>query len=130
MKTLRTRLEVVQNLSLLDRALRLILTAALLGTPVIYMITQGAPYQWWHGISWLLSIYFGLTAFTGWDPFYRVAGVKTCELSERNQCGTLPYQIDAALGHHPVPKRDFDHSLAASRHPDDGSRPANGSIRR
>lgn len=116
MKTLRTRLEVVQNLSLLDRGVRLTLTAILLAVPV-YMIIQGGPYQWWHGISWLLSIYFGLTAFLGWDPFYRMTGIKTCASSERNQCGTLPYQIDAALGHHPVPEQDFDHSLAGSHHP-------------
>lgn len=117
METLETRLGVMQNLSLLDRSLRGVLAALLLGLPAIHVAFYGGVFDWWHGISMLLSVYPGLTAFWGWDPFYQAAGYKTCDLSERNQCGTLPYQIDAALGHHPVPDKDFDHSLAGSHHP-------------
>ncbi len=117
MKTLRKRLGVVQNISLLDRALRVVVTAVLLAVPAIYIVTYDGSYQWWHGVMWLLSIYFGLTALFGCDPVYHAAGYKTCDLSDRNQCGTIPYQVDAALGNKPVPKKDFDHSLAASHHP-------------
>lgn len=117
MKTLRTRLGVVHNISLADRAMRAVATALLLAVPAIYIVTYDGSYQWWHGVMWLLSIYFGLTALCGYDPFYRATGYKTCDLSDRNQCGTLPYQIDAALGNHPVPKKDFDHSLSGARHP-------------
>jgi hypothetical protein len=116
METLRTRLGVIQNLSLLDRSLRWVLTVALLAVPAVHVVFYGEVLGWWHGLSLLLSVYPGLTAFWGWDPFYEAAGYKTCDLSDRNQCGTLPFQIDAALGHHPIPDKDFDHSLAGSHH--------------
>lgn len=117
MKTIRTRIGAIQNLSLMDRAMRVVVAAVLLAVPAIYIVTYDGAYQWWHGVMWLLSIYFGLTALCGCDPLYRAAGYRTCELSGKNQCGTLPYQVDAALGHEPVPKKDFDRSLYGSHHP-------------
>jgi hypothetical protein len=117
MKTLRTRLGVIQNISLVDRMMRAAATALLLAVPAIYIVNYDGAYQWWHGVMWLLSIYFGLTALCGCDPFYRAADYKTCDGSGKNQCGTLPYQVDAALGNKPVPEKDFDHSLSGSRHP-------------
>ncbi|MDX9740454.1 MAG: DUF2892 domain-containing protein [Gammaproteobacteria bacterium] len=117
MKTIRTRLGVIQNLSLVDRLLRMVLTAVLLAWPMIDLLVLGDVMNGWHAASWLISAHVGLTAFVGWDPLYQLFGYKTCDLSERNQCGTLPYQVDAAMGHHPVPKRDFDHSLSGAGHP-------------
>ncbi|MDR2878067.1 MAG: DUF2892 domain-containing protein [Chromatiales bacterium] len=111
---MKSRLGVIQNLSLLDRILRGVLTAVLLATPVVYIATNNAPYQLWNGIFWLLSVYFGLTALLGWDPLYHLVGAKSCKTGA---CGTLPYQVDAAMGHHPEPKSGFDHSLGGSRHP-------------
>ena len=112
----KTTLGVVQNLSLIDRALRGLLAAVLLIVPAVELVFLEGTFGWWHGIAMLASVYPGLTAFLGWDPFYQAMGTKTCDLSERNQCGTLPYQVDAALGHHPVPNKDYDHSLAGSHH--------------
>lgn len=117
MRTLRTRLGVIQNMSLIDRLLRFVLTAVLLAYPMVDTLVLGEMLSGWHAASWLLSVYVGMTAFVGWDPLYQLFGYRSCDGSDRNQCGTLPYQIDAAMGHHPVPKRDFDHSLSGSRHP-------------
>lgn len=117
MRTLRTRIGVIQNVSLIDRLLRFVLTAVLLAYPMVATLVLGEMLSGWHAASWMLSAYVGMTAFVGWDPLYQLFGYKTCDGSERNQCGTLPYQVDAAMGNHPVPKRDFDHSLSGSRHP-------------
>jgi hypothetical protein len=119
METVRTRLGVIQNLALTDRLLRLVLTALLLAWPMIDLLVAGNVLNGWHAASWLVSAYIGLTGFVGWDPLYHLFGYRSCSIdSERNQCGTLPYQVDAAMGHHPVPKRDFDHSLAGATHPE------------
>jgi hypothetical protein len=119
METIRTRIGVIQNLSLIDRVLRLLITAALLAWPMYDLLVQENVLNGWHAASWLLSAYIGLTGFVGWDPFYQLFSYRSCDISSgRNQCGTLPYQVDAAMGHHPVPKRDFDHSLAGARHTD------------
>jgi hypothetical protein len=116
MDTTRTNLGVAQNLSLADRTVRWILASVLLLAPAAQLVFWHGSFGWWHAVALLLSIYPGLTAFLGWDPFYQAAHYKTCDSSERNQCGTLPYQIDAALGHHPIPDKDYDHSLAGSHH--------------
>lgn len=116
MKTFTDKLGVVQNLGLLDRMLRLLLVAALLGGPVTHLAISDGIFAWWHGIAMLLSVYPGMTGYLGWDPFYQLTAYKSCGLSEKNQCGTLPYQIDAALGHHPIPDVEYDHSLSGSHH--------------
>jgi hypothetical protein len=119
METTRTRIGVIQNLSLIDRVLRGVLTALLLAWPMVDLLVVGNVLNGWHAASWLISAYIGMTSFVGWDPLYNLFGYKSCDIgSDRNQCGTLPYQVDAALGHHPVPKRDFDHSLSGATHPD------------
>ena len=111
-----SRLGVVHNMSLSDRVVRWTASAVLLGVPAFDLVTTGGMFTWWHGIAMLLSIYPGLTAFLGWDPIYASADYKTCDMSDRNQCGTVPYQIDAALGHHPIPDKDHDHSLSGAHH--------------
>lgn len=116
MNAQKSRLRVMHNISLSDRGLRWIVSATLLAAPVFDLVVSGGSFTWWHGIAMLLSTYPGLTAFLGWDPVYTLVDYKTCDLSERNQCGTLPYQLDAAIGNHPIPRNEYDHSLAGSRH--------------
>lgn len=116
MKAMRDKLGVVQNMGLADRALHCVLGASLLGASAVHLVIFDGIFGWWDGIAILISIYPTLTGILGWDPFYAATGYKTCGLSEKNPCGTLPYQVDAALGHHPVPDKDYDHSLAGSHH--------------
>lgn len=116
MKTIAAELTAIQNLGLSDRMIRLIFSAVFLASPAYHLALFDAHFALQHGVLMLLSIYPGLTAFLGWDPFYQMAYTKSCGATERNQCGTLPYQVDAALGHHPIPNDDWDHSLAGSHH--------------
>ncbi|MGE0225810.1 MAG: DUF2892 domain-containing protein [Acetobacteraceae bacterium] len=116
MNAQKSRLRVVHNISLSDRGIRWVASATLLAAPAFDLVVSGGSFTWWHGIAMLLSTYPGLTAFLGWDPVYALVDYKTCDLSERNQCGTLPYQVDAAFGNHPIPKNQYDHSLAGAHH--------------
>lgn len=115
--TEETPIGVIQNISLADRVIRFALCLGLLIWPTIDTAVLAHMLTPWHFISWFLSAYIGLTGLLGWDPIYRLFGIRTCGKSERNRCGTIPFQVDAALGRNPVPKRDFDHSLYGSRHP-------------
>ena len=116
MKAVATKLGVVQNLGLFDRTLRAVLTALLLGGPAAHLVMYDGLFAWWHGLSILVSVYVGMTGWLGWDPLYQAVHYKTCDLSSRNRCGTLPYQVDAALGHNPVPDNEYDRSIAGSHH--------------
>jgi hypothetical protein len=67
----------------------------------------------------LLAVYPLMTTLVGWDVIYQFFGARSCTLTGgRNQCGTLPYEVDAALGHSPKLDEgyDYDHSLAGSHH--------------
>lgn len=115
MKTIAQNLGVVQNVGLADRTIRVILGLLMLGGPLYYLIVMDASVSW-HAYVALLAIYPLMTGMLGWDPLYLAVNVKSCGVTERNQCGTLPYQVDAAMGHHPHPERDYDHSLTGSHH--------------
>lgn len=116
MDTMTHELETVQNLGLVDRVVRFILAAALLGGAIAHLMLYGTFITPVHGLFMVLSIYPGLTSIVGWDPFYQMIHVKSCGIGERNQCGTFPYEIDAAMGHHPVPNSEWDHSLTGSHY--------------
>lgn len=115
METL-AKLGVVHNVGLFDRVLRVVIGALLLGGAVIHLQMGGVSVSPWHALAGLVSIYPFLTGIFGWDPIYSVMQVRTCGLTGRNQCGTFPYEVDAALGRNPKPERDFDHSLTGSHH--------------
>lgn len=116
MNAIRVKLGTVQNMALSDRLLRWILGTILLGAPVVNLVLFEGKFGIWHGAPMLLSIYPFLTGYLGWDPFYQMTSYKTCGRSEKNQCGTIPFQIDAALGHRPISNADHDHSLGGSHH--------------
>jgi len=115
MEKLSNKLGVVQNLGLADRVLRLFMSIVFLAGPLIHLQITGELMSW-HALVALLSIYPFMTAMLGWDPLYSMLGTQSCRLTGRNQCGTLPYQVDAALGHDPRSRNDYDHSLMGSRH--------------
>jgi len=113
------KLEVVQNEGLVDRVFRFVIGAIMLIVGVGGFATT--PHvTWWEGTLIVASSYPLLTAMLGWDPFYSMLGGRSCNLdpNSRNACGSLPYEIDAALGHHPIPPKDaeYDHNLEDAHH--------------
>jgi hypothetical protein len=116
MNTTTNKLGVVQNLGLADRTIRLIVAAVLMGIPTYYLGMIDGTFTPWHGLLMLFAIYPAFTGMLGWDPIYHMTRIRSCSNTGLNQCGTLPYEIDAALGHRPIPSRDYDHSLAGSNH--------------
>lgn len=116
MKLLRTKLNVIQNMGWLDRVTRIFLGTAMLVYPLFLIVTNEAVHSPWVWYSMLLSIYPWLTGIIGFDPVYALFFVRTCDTSDRNPCGTFPFEVSAALGRHPIPNSNVEHSLENSRH--------------
>lgn len=118
MKGTTQQLIVVQNIGLMDRVLRIAIGALMLGGAT-YSLASGSVVSW-EAFAIALSVYPFLTAILGWDPVYGAMDTRTCRIDGkgRNQCGTFPYEVDAALGHKLVPDKEFeyDHSLTACHH--------------
>ncbi len=95
-----------QNQGLADRVLRVLIGFAMLGGGAAY-VSMGEGFASFAGIApsvlvlMSASVYPILTGTIGWDPIYHLLGIRTCSDSGRNACGTLPYQIEAALGKEP-----------------------------
>ncbi len=106
-----------QNLGLADRILRIAIGFAMLGGGAFYVSMAGdvasfAAVEPSVLVLMLVSVYPILTAILGMDPVYRLSGIRSCSDSGRNACGTLPYQIKAAMGTAPVHCEPNDqHSL-------------------
>jgi len=116
MDSIAEKLGVVQNMWLVDRTLRFVIGGLLLGSVAGYLQTTDSTMLDWHAYIGLLSIYPFITAILGWDPFYHLFNAKTCGTEGRNQCGTFPYEVDAALGKNAKPDKEFDHSSSGSHH--------------
>jgi hypothetical protein len=116
MQQLRAQLGVIQNIGWLDRVIRVLVGAAMLVYPAYLILTSDTAQSPWLLYSMLLSVYPWLTGIVGFDPIYALFLVRSCDTSERNPCGTFPYEIDAALGRHPIPNSDIEHSLEHSHH--------------
>lgn len=105
----------IQNMGLVNRLVRFLMGAGILAYFVLfYAMNHPVWTLGWQVAAVAVSIYPILTAMVGWDPFYALFNVRSCNDSGRNQCGTLPYQIKAMLGH--APKYcdiDTEHSLEA-----------------
>lgn len=118
MERTKGNIPVVQNIGLVDRFIRFFGGGAILAWGALSLALEaGSPIS--ATIAILLAVYPLMTTVMGWDPFYQLLGTRTCSLEGgRNQCGTLPYEVDAAVGHNPQPDRgfDYDHSLAGSHH--------------
>jgi len=111
---IRKREGVMQNLGWLDRTIRVVLSGMLLGIPWYFL--EIGPSAYWFYPAMLVAVYPLLTGIMGVDPLYNSLDLRSCDTSERNQCGTFPFEVDAALGHKPKPFSDIDHSLEHSRH--------------
>ena len=109
-------LRVMQNLGWLDRVIRVVAGAMMLGYPMILIMTNDEVQSPWVLYSMLVSIYPFLTGILGFDPLYAQFAVRSCDTSGTNPCGTVPYEIDAALGHKPIPNSTVEHSLEDARH--------------
>lgn len=107
---------VEQNIGVIERCVRVVIGFVMLGYPYYLMQTQGITIEYWQAILMLLSPYPALTGIVGTDPLYAWMKVKTCDLSNRNQCGSFPYQVDALLGHDPKPETDLEHTLVHAHH--------------
>ncbi len=106
-----------QNIGLVDRMVRFFGGGALMAYGVISALITGQSIV--SAVAILLAVYPLMTTMMGWDPFYQLFGARSCTLEGgRNQCGTFPYEVDAALGHDPKSKegREYDHSLTAAHH--------------
>jgi len=115
MRAVTRRMGVVQNLGWLDRLVRFAVGFALVLGPSFYLFSEVATPVWTY-YSLLVAIYPLMTGILGWDPFYAALSVKTCDTSESNQCGSFPYEVDAALGNHPEPEGEVFRELEQSHH--------------
>ena len=107
---------VEQNLGMWDRVIRFMLGSAMLAVPYYYMTQTSLPVEAWYSWSMVASIYPFLTSIVGCDVLYKFFGVKSCDLSQRNRCGSFPFEVDAFLGHKPLPEDDTEHTLEHSSH--------------
>lgn len=117
MNRIRGKSLPVENIGLTDRMLRFFGGGALMAYGVISAMLTG--HDVISAVAILLAVYPLMTTMMGWDPFYEILGARSCKPEGgRNQCGTLPYELDSALGHDPKPDEgyDYDHSLAGSHH--------------
>ena len=116
MTQLKARLGAMQNLGWLDRVIRVLIGTVMLLYPLYLIMTSEGAQEQWTMYSMLLSVYPWLTGILGFDPIYALFVVRTCDTSDRNRCGTFPYEIDAALGNRPIPKGEVERSLEDSHH--------------
>lgn len=115
MKKISTKLGVMQNLGWHDRIFRVVIGSLMIAIPC-YLLATSQSESVWLFYAMLVAVYPLMTGIIGIDQLYNWAGVKSCGTSSRNQCGTFPYEIDAALGHNPIPDSDIEHSLEHSHH--------------
>jgi len=117
MSRIKGKLPPAENIGLVDRMVRFFGGGILMAYGVISAITT--MHDVVSAIAILLAVYPLMTTMMGWDPFYQLFGARSCDVEGgRNQCGTLPYEMDSVLGHNPKPDEgyDYDHSLSGSHH--------------
>jgi len=87
---------VIQNMGWLDRVLHFSLGAVLLLVPLA-LIAMDIANDWYLYCLMLLSVLPISIAVWGLEPLYQVMGVKSCDTSERNRCGTFSEEIRSAF---------------------------------
>lgn len=104
-----------QNMGVVNRLVRFLIGFSILGYFVLYYAMNHPAFTLgWQVFAVALSIYPILTAMAGYDPFYALFDVRSCNDTGRNQCGTIPYQIKCMFGHAPkYCDTTSEHSLAA-----------------
>ncbi len=113
MKAVTDRIGVIQNIGWLDRTIRAVIGAGLMGVAFYELYAPGiGATATWHSYAVLIAVYPLMTSMLGWDPFYALSHTKSCDTSTANRCGTYPYELKAAFGHAPdVCELDSEHSL-------------------
>ena len=117
MSRIKGKMPPAENIGLVDRMVRFFAGGILMTYGVLSAFLTGHDVV--SATAILLAVYPLMTTMMGWDPFYEIFGARSCQLEGgRNQCGTLPYELDSALGHEPKPDEgyDYDHSLTGSHH--------------
>lgn len=118
MITLTKDAHPLQNIGLLDRVIRLLIGAVLIGTSYYYvahMDQVASVWDVWGTYAILIAIYPIMTGMLGWDPFYAALHMRSCGDAGRNQAGTLPYQVEAMFGHTPkYTESDSERSLGST----------------
>lgn len=102
MMTTAQRVHPIQNMGLIDRALRCAAGAWVVGTLVFYYQMQSARLSapaMFYAIA--IGAYFIWTAITGWEPFYALSHVRSGNDGGRHPCGTFPFQVKAMVGRAP-----------------------------
>lgn len=107
---------ILQNEGWFDRALRIAIGGAMILVTAYLLEYDFTPKATWEYYVMLVGIVPVITGFIGWCPIYKLLGIRTCGGNGRNPCGSLPFEIDAALGRHPIPESDVEHSLERSHH--------------
>jgi len=118
MDKIMAKIAPIQNTGLEDRLIRFVAGAVLMAYGIITIALNGSATL--PTLAIVVGIYPLMTATVGWDPLYHLFKVRTCAVKGgRHQCGTLPYEVDAALGHYPKPEvgHEYDHSYTATHHP-------------
>lgn len=113
MTTLSENVRTIENMGLFDRVVRFFVGGSILGYLVLYQGMQHPVISLgWQVALIAVAVYAIITAMMGWAPLYSILGIRSCNSTGRNQCGSLPYQIKALLGHAPrYCDSDSEHSL-------------------
>ena len=118
----KKQFRIIENIGWLDRIIRMMVGTAMIVVPTIILamnamrLDEGSSVSGWWYVAMLLALYPFWTCSIGWDPVYGLLNVCTCGGSDKNPCGTFPYEVDAAVGHHPIPDSEVVHSLTAAHH--------------
>ena len=118
----KNQFRIIENVGWLDRIVRMMVGTALLVVPIIFLamhamrLDEGGTVSGWWYVAMLVALYPFWTSSIGWDPVYSLFNVRTCGGSDKNPCGSFPYEVDAAVGHHPIPDSEVVHSLTAAHH--------------
>lgn len=80
----------LQNLSAIDRSIRIVVGAALVGSWLFFDITAMSLTL---ALLPLAGALVFLSGLLGWCPIYALFKTKSCGADEHNRCGTLPFQI-------------------------------------
>lgn len=111
MRRMKGNIPDIHNIGLVDRTIRFAIGGVLFSAGALSEVLT-----FWETVSMIVALYPLLTSVIGWDPVYQFAEYRSGRNSGHNVTGTLPYQIDAALGHNPIPDAgySYDHSLTGS----------------
>jgi len=118
MERIMVKIAPIQNSGLEDRAARFVVGGGLMAYGIISIALDSSAMM--PAVFVLVGVYPLMTAIVGWDPFYQLFKARTCTVAGgRRQCGTLPYEVDAALGQDPKPEpgHEYDHSYTATHPP-------------